>query len=101
MNIEPLRNTLFLMDMHWPPVISTTRYAELLHLFGGRQSKGARVTQSIVICGTCGQKNRWPAAATPDGKVVVCGHCKDPLDVDDAVDFSDEDEVREYEEVLS
>jgi transposase len=50
------------------------------------------MTQAIVTCADCGQKNRLPAIIDIPGKVIICGRCKEPLDLDeDAADDDDED----------
>jgi uncharacterized paraquat-inducible protein A len=49
------------------------------------------MTEDIVICDACGQKNRLPFHL-PAGKKAVCGGCGSDLDDAEIVDDQDDDD---------
>jgi len=44
----------------------------------------------VVVCETCGQKNRVPLDLPP-GKVAICGSCQEPFEPADPDDDPDDD----------
>ena len=50
------------------------------------------MTEQILTCPDCGQRNRLPTRTLPAGKTVICGRCKNELfgDPDDDLDWDGE-----------